>query len=243
MLRGSEDIRLNRMKVMTRLRLLQFYLLFIPLQSCIKDSDNLLTLVKGKVTDQITNEAVSGIPIHIIKCDNRNFMMEVCDSLKATLTDSNGLYETSFNTESGYYYKIGVWYTERYNGTDIHRGPVIQEGLTNTFDFAQLPYRIMKVSIQTNKNSRNYLDIHYRSWGDGGEWLSGTILHDTLTSRQDIDTTVYVRVFPRSRYRIDKFLSLRQGTNSSNFTYTNHVYTLPRYALTADNDTTTIVLN
>lgn len=190
-------------------------LLLSALESCslFGDSDNALTIVKGTVTDIQSGKAVSGIPVEILKCaDGLELQGPMCDSLSVVWTNANGEYETRFFTERGYYYRIGVRFSERYNGTDpFGKGQVIEEGRVNIFDFEQTRFRILQVRIETSKHSKNYLEIGRVTIASSVDWLGGTVLMDTSRLKQVIDTIVYVKVYPFSTYQLNKSLCFRDG--------------------------------
>lgn len=219
-------------------------MIVIILQSCLKDSDNELTVVKGTVTNKITGEKVPDVPIEILKCANGlNFQGPMCDSLKSVFTDGDGSYETSFLTEEGYHYKIGIAKNEFYMGTSVaYDGMIISEGEVNSFDFAPIPFKMLQVHVKTNKDFKNYLNITYQTANDNENWISGTILFDTISANQIIDAIISVKIFPLTNYKITKTLCTRTGRQIQNYVYTDCQSTsLPIYV--DYTDTTKIIVD
>lgn len=229
------------MRALKDLLISLFFLSTIQSCSVFGDSDNVLTIVKGKVTDKHSGNTILDIPVEILKCSNGlEFQGPMCDSLKVVWTNSDGEYETSFFTERGYYYRIGVRFSERYNGTDPYgHGQIIEEGRVNVFDFEQTRFRILQVRIETSKQSKNYLEIGRVTIASSVDWLGGTVYMDTSRLKQVIDTTVFVKVYPFSTYQLSKSLCLRDGVEvPRDCEYMNFAH-----IVIADSDTTLTIVN
>jgi hypothetical protein len=175
--------------------------------SCFLDSDDDLTIVKGKVTNKIDGINLSGIPIELLDCHGSYFNAPNCDSIKVVYTDSEGNYELSFRTERKHHYKIRV-------GENINYEEIIIEGKTNRIDFQLMKYTTLKVILKTSKGNKSYLQIAFvRDRCAGGllEWDGGILLLDTVRAHQSIDTVRYLSVSPSCDYRFIKSLCSRRG--------------------------------
>ncbi|MFN8342985.1 MAG: carboxypeptidase-like regulatory domain-containing protein [Cyclobacteriaceae bacterium] len=198
-------------------------MMLIPAFSgCFDQNDNLLTEVRGTVTDATTGAPVEGIPVTVLACaDGIHPAGQQCDSLTSANTDSNGSYIISFRTKAGYHYKAGVDVNARYFGASIvHEGVTLQEGKTNSVSFQPIPFKVLQLIVTLNKEGRNYLSIDYRS-SDMGEWIGGTMLTDTLSGRQQVDTVVYAKLFPQRTYVLNWSRCYRTGTSAQSFQYSN----------------------
>jgi hypothetical protein len=192
-------------------RLIMGIVLTTIITSCFLDSDDDLTIVKGKVTNRIDGTNMSGIPIELSICAG-GFNHDGCDSLKTVYTDLQGNYEMSFRTKRKRFYKIGL--PANINYEHNYYGLIVNEGKTSNVDFQLMPYTILKINLKTNKNNKNYLQIDYTRgpcsmglYGVGGS----TLFLDTSRLNQSIDTVQYLSVSPFCEYRFLRTVCNRAG--------------------------------
>lgn len=233
------------MKEFQKFGLIAFCAFLMTLQSCFNDTDNELTIVKGTVTNKITGEKLQDIPLEILKCANAlNIGGPRCDSLKTVYTDAEGMYETSFLTDKGYHYKIGIGNNKWYESTvTMWDGEIIKEGKTNALDFRPIPFKILQVDLEINKSSKNFIHVEYSTIDSKGSWLGGTVLLDTAVRNQLIDTTLFLKIFPLRNYRVSKQICVRTGLEIQNYVYSAcDLNYLPDLYIEY-NDTTKITVN
>lgn len=181
--------------------------------SCFLDSNDDLTIVKGKVTNEIDGTSLSGIPIELSICSG-GFNHDGCDSLKTVYSDSEGNYEMSFRTKRKRFYKIGLPVDIDY--THSYERSIISEGKTTKMDFQLMPRTTLKINLKTDKSNKNYLQIDYTCGPCSiGSYRgsASTLFLDTSRVNQSIDTVQYLNAVPFCNYHFLKTLCNRTGIN------------------------------
>ena len=192
---------------MARILTIVTYLSLFLSQSC-RDVGDQLTIVKGVITNKITDERLQGVPLEIWECANGlNLQGPMCDSLKATFTKGDGSYEMNFLTKEGFHYKFGVPHGNMFEGIAIPwDGTILIEGNTNLINQSTIPYKVLQLEISIGKQNKNFLYVDLRTTDSEGGFLHRIILVDTTRSKQLIDTTIYSRVLPLRNYGIETIL-------------------------------------
>lgn len=198
-----------------------FGITFLTSSCYIFDSSNDLTIVKGKVTDNLTGDNIEGIPVELQKCSSGlNFQGPMCDSVKAAYTNSEGEYDFSFTTEKRYYYKVRIARNANYSSTETsYDGSTVNEGSTNEIDFKVTPYRVVEIKLTADKRGKNFLKIDYNAWGCNVGWYGGTLLLDTSRANQLVKDVRYLKVFPGCDYRFQINLCNRSGVMIQDYVY------------------------
>lgn len=193
------------------------------LVSCSLDSDGELTTAKGILTNQVTGEGVDGAPIEVWECSSKLYnIVPMCDSLTSVLTANGGQYEVGFRTRKGKYYNVGVGRTKAYTSSDIsYDGVRLKGGKANSVNLSTIPYKVLKIEIETSKRSKNYLQIDFSTADSDGNWHGGDVLWDTVRQHQAVSTTRYVQVLPARNYKITKVLCNRTGLRAGDYKFSD----------------------
>jgi hypothetical protein len=193
------------------MKLVIFIALTVIVASCFLDSDDDLTIVKGKIINKIDDTPLSGIPVELSICSG-GFNHDGCDSLKTVYTDAQGNYEMNFRTKRKRFYKIGL--PLDINFEHNYQSLIVNEGKTNTVDFQLIPLVILKLNLKTDKGAKNYLyiDVVRGQCANGSyDGYASTVFLDTSRTTQSIDTIQYLSVSPLCEYHFRRNLCNRTG--------------------------------
>ncbi len=201
--------------------------LSVAVCSCRDNEGDLLTVVKGTVTNRVTGEGMEEIPVEIWKCSGGiNISGPNCDSAMVTYTNADGAYEMKFVSKKGVYYKTGFGINDKVPILPIdYYGNRVREGEVNEFDYQSIPYQVLQMEITVSKKDKNYLHISIMASDPEGK-VGGAfdLLRDTVRANSVIDTIIYRKVLPLSNYIISKTLSNRTGTKPGNYSYEDLEY-------------------
>jgi hypothetical protein len=184
-----------------------FCFTLLPLvQGCSLIPDQELTIVQGKVSNQITGEAVANLPVQVWECKSGllNFPGTPCDTLTIQLTDTNGNYRISFSDKKKHFYKVAIGFNDKYETIANHQDAIrIEAGKVNTVDLYTIPYAIVKVNLKVTRNAKDRFTLVFHTDDAKGNSLGGTIWNDETKRFYQIDTTFYQPVLPLRNYRFD----------------------------------------
>jgi hypothetical protein len=182
-----------------------FTFLFL-VQGCFLIPEEQQTMVQGKVSNQITGEAIANLPIQVWECESGllYFSGTPCYTLPTQLTDNEGNYQISFSDKKKHFYKVGIGLNAKYESTANHQdGFRIEVGKANTVNFQTNPYTIVKVNLKVTRNAKDRFTLVFHSDDSKGNSLGGTIWNDETKRFYQIDTTFYQPVLPLRNYRFD----------------------------------------
>jgi hypothetical protein len=96
---------------------------------------------------------------------------------------------------------------------------LINKGEKNNINLTSAPFKILQVDISINKANKNYLDIYMQTDDTMGAWWGFFVINDTSKTNQIMERTLYFKVLPKRKYRLDRTLCNRTGLLTHEYVY------------------------
>lgn len=179
------------------------------------DKPSLETVVQGTITDKYTKKPLAGIPVVLEQPIGHIGGGTDYDSLTATLTDTNGHYSISRQSEKPYNYIIKPdYYFSGHRYFDLTKYPLFthteddgiefEAGNSVTADFQLVPFIPTKVNFTASKHGRWTLNAWIQVYINDGQGYSGMpkIVWDTIPAQQQVSVHSLVYLVPNRTYDV-----------------------------------------
>ena len=161
--------------------------------SCKKEPGRKTTIVKGVVTNKLTNEPIADLPMEILGCDHDS---KCLTTVKKVRTNNSGYYETTVEEVKGFY-----TYEIRIGSNDIigYAEEYIKMNTEKVINFSEKPLKTLQLKIKVLRHDKNWLNIGLQSNDQEGYFARDIYFGSNPVA--NFDTIYNVRIQAGRYYR------------------------------------------